>query len=260
MKIARFAVLGVALSAGAVAAMLMASSEPPPPVIADANAPAAPVIEMDSVLVALRNIDIGVIVKEGDLGWSEWPKKNIGDVAIRRSTDPNAISRLAGAMTRAPFFQGEPLRRDKIIDGAKSGYLSAVLTAGRRAVSINIDASGANTAGGFILPNDRVDVLRVSGADSADGETILSNIRVLAIGQSVSEKNGEKVITGTNATLEVSASQAETLIGAQRTGQLSLVLRSIADAEKNSTEPDVDDDSNRRITVIRFGSASSSKR
>lgn len=257
MKIARLAVLGVALSAGAIAAMLMASSEPPPPPV-PMSAPAAPAIEMDQVVVATRNIDVGAILKEGDIGWSEWPKKNTGAVAIRRSAEPDAIKNLIGAMTRAPFFQGEPLRRDKIIVGSQSGYLSAVLASGKRAVAINIDSSGANTAGGFILPNDRVDVLRVGGTDS-EGETILSNIRVLAIGQNVSEKDGEKVITGTNATLEVTASQAETLIGAQRTGQLSLVLRSILDAEKNSKDTDVEDESNRRITVIRYGSASNKR-
>jgi len=66
-----------------------------------------------------------------------------------------------------------------------------------------------------------------AGADSFESRTILSNVRVLAIGQSIQERNGERTVTGGNATLEVDPGQAESLVLAQRLGQLSLSLRSI---------------------------------
>ena len=58
-------------------------------------------------------------------------------------------------------------------------------------------------------------------------DTLLRNVKVLAIGQNVEEKNGQPVVVGSNATLELDPAQAETIILAQRTGQLSLVLRSM---------------------------------
>src|SRR6202011_1247376 len=109
-----------------------------------------------------------------------------------------------------------------------------------------IDAQGSSEAGGFILPNDRVDVIRIFHDEDAArkgisnsfvSQTILTNIRVFAIGQNFQEKNGERVITGANATLELTPAQAETVILAQRVGQLSLILRSMTDANAAAEQP-----------------------
>ena len=117
-----------------------------------------------------------------------------------------------------------------------------MLPSGMRAVAINIDPSGGATAGGFILPNDRVDVIRVYrdeeqtkalGVEVNTAQTILTNVRVLAIGQTVQEKGGEKTVVGANATLELDPAQAELIVLAQRTagaGNLHLTLRSMLDA------------------------------
>ena len=119
--------------------------------------------------------------------------------------------------------------------------MSAILPSGMRAVAISIDTRGATSAGGFILPNDRVDVIHTvqaaseSGANPAISEIILTNIRVLAIGQNVQERNGEKVVTGETATLELTPAQAEKVVLAQKVGQLSLALRSIADVNETGT-------------------------
>src|SRR5262245_60150843 len=108
-----------------------------------------------------------------------------------------------------------------------------------------------------MLPNNRVDViLSMRGgrdADKAHGssETILRNIRVLAIDQTVEEKNGQKVVVGKTATLELLPGQAETLALSQQLGTLSLALRSIAD----SSTDDLKDDANsrRNINIVKFG-------
>jgi pilus assembly protein CpaB len=139
--------------------------------------------------------------------------------------------------------------------------MAAILPTGMRAVSTQI--SPETGAGGFILPNDHVDVLltrrdreaeKATGTEVQTSEMILKNIRVLAIDQTVSEKDGQKVITGKTATLELTPRQTETLTLAQKLGSISLALRSITDAhavEKDNS----DEDSTHRSTVnvIRFG-------
>ena len=84
-----------------------------------------------------------------------------------------------------------------------AAQLSAILPSGMRAVAINIDPGGGATAGGFILPNDRVDVIRVfrdeeqtkaRGVEVNGAQTILTNVRVLAIAQNIQEKGADKVL------------------------------------------------------------------
>jgi pilus assembly protein CpaB len=144
--------------------------------------------------------------------------------------------------------------------------MSTMLTSGMRAVAINIDSQGATTAGGFILPNDRVDVVRTyrddeatksTGSDVVVTQTILTNIRVLAIGQNVQNKNGEAVVVGSNATLELDSKQAELIILAQRTGQLSLLLRAMVDSNKSNEA--VAESEDPALTIVRFGVSSQSR-
>jgi pilus assembly protein CpaB len=202
------------------------------------------------------------MLSESDLSWQAWPRDAISKGMVRKTDGSNPIEDVKGSVSRGNIFEGEPIRREKLVKGPNSGFLSAILPTGYRAVAINIDAQGGTTAGGFILPNDRVDVIRtfrdqdqsrISGTDVYTSETILSNVRVLAIGQNVQEKNGERVITGSNATLELDPKQAETVVLAQRVGQLSLTLRSMVDANKQNEDFNHDDRDS--ITVVRYGFA-----
>jgi len=260
MKITQIVFLGVALAAGAAAFMMSNGAKPPPAKIVTA---AAPQIPTDDVLVAAHDLPMGTLVKGSDMIWQPWPKKSLGQGMITKSADPGAMIDVGGSVTRASFVQGEPMFKEKLVKGPNSGFLSAILPSGYRAVAINIDAQGATTAGGFILPNDRVDVIRTAqsvSAQNAGGQTyasktILRDIRVLAIGQNVQEKNAQRVVVGSNATLEVTPAQADLLAEAQRDGQLSLSLRSMLDANKAPT-PLVDSD--KSITVVRYGVARSS--
>ncbi|MDO9439988.1 MAG: Flp pilus assembly protein CpaB [Beijerinckiaceae bacterium] len=257
MKIARLAVLGVALVAGGAAAILAGSSSSPPP---GEPAPAPVVrIETDDVLVAGSDLPLGKILTPADMTWQSWPKSAVVSSMIRKGDGADASADLIGAFVRTPFAQGDPIRREKLIkSGASSGFLSAILPAGSRAVAINIDTQGGTTAGGFILPNDRVDIIKTArdeDAKSGDAfmtETVLSNIRVLAIGQNVQEKNGERVVVGSNATLEVDPRQAEILVLAQRVGQLSLTLRSMADVNR-PVQPEISEIPDRGPAIVRFG-------
>ncbi len=260
MNKARIAILAVALIGGVSAAMLVGGSPP-------STEPETKVVvqktPMDGVLVAARAIDVGTRIQPGDLKWAEWPKDSIAPELIKRSADPKALEEYNEAVARSQFFGDEPIRRERLVQGQKSGFLAASLPPGYRAVAITIDQTGATSAGGFVLPNDRVDVISTTrdggSGESFESRTILSNVRVLAIGQNIQEKNGERFVTGTNATLEVDPGQAETLILAQRTGQLSLSLRSIMDQGKTEN-PDELAGSDSSITIVRFGSSSSSRR
>jgi pilus assembly protein CpaB len=166
------------------------------------------------------------------------------------------MEELTGAIVRSPFLPGEPIRRERLIK-ADSGFMSAILPSGMRALAIAIDNRGTTNAGGFILPNDRVDLIQTSQV-SRDGaaaitksEIILTNVRILAIGQNVQERNGEKVVTGETATLELTPAQAEQVVLAQKVGQLSLALRSLADVNETGTPKR--EERNTTLQIIRFG-------
>ncbi len=256
MKAARLVVLTIALAAGGVAAMLAGRSEKPRQT---AVAPPPQVATVD-VLVAKNNIDIGHKLTPGDVTWQPWPANaNTGNF-IRRQDHPRAIEGLLGALARSPFVAGEPIRNAKLVLAKGSGYLAAILPAGMRAVSISITPDSA--ASGFILPNDRVDVIltkrdrqaeKQTGTEVHISETILNDVRVLAIGQDVQEKDNQKVAPGKTATLELTPSQAETIELARQTGTLALSLRSLADVGKGGQRTNDDNDRGNAVNMVRFG-------
>jgi pilus assembly protein CpaB len=254
MKSARIVVLAVAIGAGGLAALLAGRSEKPPEV-----APQVVLPETVDVLVARNDIPMGTAMSPGDVLWQSWPASASTGNFIRKNSRPAAIEDLAGWIARVPFVAGEPIREAKLVNAKGSGFMAAILPTGMRAVSTQI--SPETGAGGFILPNDRVDVILTrrdgdnkSTGDSKTSETILSNIRVLAIDQNVEEKNGQKVVVGKTATLELSPGQSETLVLSQQIGTLSLALRSVTDASQKDAPTDDDNSSKRNtVNVIRFG-------
>lgn len=269
MKTARLAALGFAAVAFGGAFMLMNGTKPAPSAPQQIVQVAAPVQETEEILVAKQFLEIGTLVTEQDLTWQIWPKDAIAEGMLRKGAAGNElIADIRGSVTRAQFFKSEPIRREKLVKGPNSGFLSAILASGSRAVAIAIDPSGVSGAGGFILPNDHVDVMRTvrdADASKSDGaevyktETILHNIRVLAIGPNIQEKNGERVVLGGNATLELDTAQAEIVILSERLGKLSLALRSMLDSAKSPTDtpPPANDAS---LTIVRFGMPTQVKR
>ena len=258
MKAARLVVLVVAVGAGGLAALLASrgGDEPPP-----APAPATQIDTVD-VLVAKSDIPLGHSISAQDMQWQLWPTQAASPVFVRKSDKPNAIEELTGAIARAPFVAGEPLREGKLIKSNGSGYMAAVLDKGMRAISTEI--SPETGAGGFILPNDRVDVIlsrrdreaeKSSGSESHTSETILIAIRVLAIDQTLGEKDGQKVVIGKTATLELTPRQAEQLALSRQLGTMSLALRSLADAGETALPNDDDRAAGKRagINTVRFG-------
>jgi len=248
MKAARIVVLTVAVAAGGVAALLAGRSGNPPSKVE------APKFDTVDVLVAKSDIPRGQTLSSADVFWQAWPASSASGNFIRNTDQPKAVDNLNGMIVRAPFVAGEPIREAKLVNSKGSGFMAAILPSGMRAISTQI--SPETGAGGFILPNDRVDVLltlRTSrDANKGGSETILRNIRVLAIDQTIEEKNGQKVVVGKTATLELLPSQAETLALSQQLGTLSLALRSMADGSADDSKSD-EADSRRNINVVRFG-------
>jgi pilus assembly protein CpaB len=254
MKAARLVVLTVALAAGGVAAMLAGRSEKPAPV----KPQVAAKVDTVDILVAKTDIPMGQVVSSGEMQWQAWPASTATGNFIRKADQPSAIEKLTGQIARAPFVTGEPIREAKLVNAKGSGFMAAILPPGMRAVSTQI--SPETGAGGFILPNDHVDVIltrRAGGADKTGGgtetsETILDNIRVLAIDQTIEEKGGQKVVVGKTATLELTPGQAETLSLAQHQGSLSLSLRSITDTSNDKPNADKEQRGG-NVNIIRFG-------
>jgi pilus assembly protein CpaB len=260
MNRARIIVLAIAIGAGGVAAYLASGSDSRPPPQAE---PVAQLPTVD-VLVAKADIGLGQTIALNDMQWQTWPAAAASNSFIRKSDRPDATKEITGSIARSPFIAGEPIREPKLIKANGSGFMAAILPQGMRAVSTEISAETG--AGGFILPNDRVDVIltrreknpdpKASG-DLVIPQIILSNIRVLAIDQAPKEKDGQNSVLGKTVTLELKPEQTMILAASRQAGTLSLALRSIADV--NQVEVAIEDRSHARasINVVRYGVNSS---
>ncbi len=240
MYTARIVVLTIALSAGGVAAYLARGSDNNSP-------PAEPVVQLQTVdvLVAKTDIGLGQSVTAENLQWQTWPASTASNNFIRRSERPEATKEVAGSIARAPFLAGEPIREPKLVKANGSGFMAAVLPTGMRAISTEI--SPETGAGGFILPNDRVDVI-LSKREKNPNQS-------LAIDQAPKEKDGQNAVVGKTVTLELKPEQAETLARARQAGTLALALRSIVDVNMVQNRSD-DQKRGDSINVVRYGVAS----
>lgn len=238
MVTSRFLILGVAVAAAGGAGYVAKNMSPPPQQVIVESGPQEPAVPLAEVLVLAKDLPMGAAI-ENELAWQAWPAEATNENFILRSQEPEALETLRGSVARLAMYEGEPLRRSKLI-GQGQSFMSSILPSGMRAIATQIAADTA--AGGFILPNDYVDVImtrRAEGQGPGAGagfttETILKNIRVLAIDQAIQEdEEGRKVKVGETATLELTPQQAEIITVAQQMAdRLTLALRSVADAQE----------------------------
>lgn len=229
----RIVLVFIALTAGSVAGWLALTAQQPAP--APASAPARIVEEPTvEVLVASADVRQGDPLGEANLQWRRWPQSGVTSKFILRNVQPDALQQMSGQVARRDILAQEPVTPEKLIVAA-ANPLSLALSDGKRAVGVRITAE--TTAGGFILPHDRVDVLHTTLINGANGErqatttTILHNVQVLAIDQSFQAEAGGKgkAAIGRTATLELSPEQSERLVAAESSGSISLVLRPVND-------------------------------
>jgi pilus assembly protein CpaB len=258
MSKTRIIVLGLAVGSAIMAGYLAKGFLKRPTQVAQ-----APKQETTEVLVAARDIGMGDKIDAAALDWESWPKKNVSASMISQDSDPEAKTNFENGRARVALFQGEPISEKKIIKPNDRGFMSAILPKGRVAISVRISAETG--AGGFILPNDKVDVIltrKTAGTERQVADTVLSNVRVLAVDQTFKQDDkGEQVVVGKTATLELDLMQAEVVSMAEQTGQLSLALRSLADGGDSALGDDgprlsekfINGSSGSEMTVSRWG-------
>lgn len=233
--------LTVALLSGGAAFYVATQNNTPEPA-PEIVAPAAEIVMEPRVkiLVARDTIAVGQRLSGGTIEWVEWPENSLREEYVTIEQSPDALDEMNANVARFEILPGEPIRPEKLVQ-ADNGFLSVLLQEGMRGVSVPVSAHAA--AGGFIRPNDHVDVVMTrDGAFGDVSETVLRNVRVLAINGQLGERGirdgdapdvddpGADVFNNEAiATLALNSARSEVLINAAKTGSLALVLRSIED-------------------------------
>ncbi len=245
----RYLMLGLAavsaISAGFLAKGFLASNRSRP---AETNTVVIDQVEKEQVLVIAKDVLMGEKLGEGTIVWQDWPKQQVQPAMITKANREGALEELKEARARYAMYQGEIIVEKKIVMPGDRGFMSAILPKGMRAISVAV--SDRTTAGGFILPNDRVDVILTrkfanpAGANSEQiikSQIALSNVRVLAVNQIYRQEAEADTVTvakGETATLELTPDQAEIITKIESSGELSLALRSIAESDGKSLADD----------------------
>jgi len=260
MKRAQVIGMTIAGAAGLAAFLLMRSIMSGPSEPTQVQVP----VNATEVLVAAKDLSLGDITKGSDFRWQTWPADSVTPAFITKNEGNAGMTSVTGAVVRSPISDGEPITRQKLVKAGDGGVLAAILPSGMRAISTRIKEE--TSAGRLILPNDHVDVILTrrlhegsSGQEQFISDTLFRNVRVLAIGQQIETKDGKKAAEGSanTATLELSPHQAELLAQANSMGEISLALRSIADADPHKA-PSADSDPfnterNSAVRVFKYG-------
>ena len=223
----RTAIFVLALTSGGAAAWLTSGS-----LSRNSEAGTITEIPIENVLVAAVDIVPGSVIDPAALRWQPWPQAAVGESYITQRMRPDAVQELAGSAARSAMMIGEPVYEAKFAPD-NAGLLSVMLSPGKRAVAVRITAD--TTAGGFILPNDSVDVIHTllrqdaEGQADANSRAILRKVRVLAIDQTIDASTGS--VVGKTATLELTPQEAETVVAAEADGAITLALRAAGDAD-----------------------------
>ncbi len=216
------------------------------------------------MLIATKDLEPGTKIAPGDLSWTSWPDRIKPANAITRREHPEALRELEGVMARYNVSKSETVTPERFILDRKNSYLSAILKPGMRAIAVAINGNGTDTAGGFVLPGDSIDILRIEGNQQVRGgqpqaRAFLTNVKVLAIGQTLKEQPGQKTVAGATVTIEVTEKQAEAVAMATRTGQLTMTLRPFAKDDGKGAQlvqaQQSSDDNDQRLTIVRSGVA-----
>ena len=269
MKTSRYVVLGIAGFAGILLFFLvhgMMSGKATRPAAATV---VAPPVQTVRVLIAAHDIKGGSRLGDADLQWQDWPINTLNPAYIvdgarpgtpaagseeaarkagglqaatqaasdtaRHVLTPGAKEAYVGGVARQDILANTPITDAQVVRSDEGGFMAVMLQPGMRAMAVQVSVE--NTAGGFILPGDRVDIMATHQAPKTGGGTndsvqsVLRNIRVLAIDQQVQTSKDKPTVIGATATLEVTPADGQALILAKASGTLSLMLRSYADSD-----------------------------
>lgn len=260
MNTKRLIVLGIAgvmaIAAALLARGMMGGGTPQ---VAAKNAPQMP---MSDVLIASSVLQPGQALTADQVRWQKWPTSSVDSTFITRDSVASIDDVVKGTVVRSPLASGQPITNAAIIHGNAVGLMAAMLNPGMRAISIPISTDSG--AGGFILPNDRIDLIliRKGDANRVSSSTLLTDVRVLAVDQTFKQDKDTKTVIGKTATLEVTPAQAERVAKAQNQGTLSLSLRPLVSSDpsmaSNASAPVAHGSSEREeggdvVSIIRYG-------
>jgi len=254
MNLTRIVVLCVALIAAGAAVLVVRGMLGGGPAAVQASVP--PPQTTTEVLVAAKDIGAGRALAVDSVRWEAWPKASVTDAFIAKPEDGDTEKAVMGIVARSPIIANQPITQTSIVHAGSAGFMAATLSPGMRAVSLIIAAE--TSAGGFILPNDRVDVILTrdlgsnGGGKTIQAETILHDIRVLAIDQTFEQPKDAQFAVGKTATVEVTPGQSEMIEESRMMGTLSLALRPLGDGGALEA-----DEHQRGMNVIRYGVARS---
>ncbi len=229
----------IALVVAGVTALLARNLVSTPQVAGEKEVVVQVVDSKMKILVAAIDMPVGHFIKNEDMVWQSWPDESVHERYIQQDSEIT-IESLLGAVAVSPISSGEPILDNRLAKPGNRGFMSAVLPAGKRAISIRITATTGNA--GFVFPGDRVDILlthqvNVKSTDRKKArvsETVLSNVRVLAINQSTNNPTHTPSI-GKTATLEVTPKEAEKISLIKKMGELTLILRSLGKGEEEDS-------------------------
>jgi pilus assembly protein CpaB len=206
-------------------------------------APEAQSANVVRILVAKKDISPGAFIRTMEhLDWKAVEKDAPTDGKIVEGTE--SIANFEGAVARQVVRAGEPIPSGSLITPGAGGFLSAVLEAGMRAVSIAVNATSGNA--GFLFPGDRVDLVlshklpikNPSTGDTSEvnfSNTFIENIRVVAVDQLLDNPENKAILAKT-VTVEVTPKQVEEIQVATEMGKVSFALRSLTDKTTSLTE------------------------
>ena len=201
------------------------------------------IVPAERVLVAKSDLPGGTVLKAKDhFRWQAWPAQGLNKNYVLKGTDLD--KEFVGAVIRRQIKAGVPISNDLVYRSGEKGFLASGLKPGMRAVAIKVDPIVG--VAGLVTPGDFVDVIltttisvgwdvesdkipRVNESRKVS-ETILRNVRVLAINQNA-DKQGKATKKPKSATLEVTEKQVEILANVRRMGKLFLALRSHVQSE-----------------------------
>ena len=255
MNLQRMLILGLAAIAAGAAALIVRGllGGGTPQVQAS-----LPRVVTQQVLVAASDLQPGEHLTGSQVKWQSWPKNSVDSSFITSKNTPSPQAAVDGTVVRAPIVAGQPITNANIVHSDAAGIMAASLTPGMRAIAIPVTTETG--AGGFILPNDRVDLL--SNIQTSDNPkrfrstTLVENLRVLAMDQTYKEDKNQKTVVAKTATIEVTPAQAAEIMQAQTGGTLTLALRSLADSSASAlAESALGSHANKDgpIAIMRYG-------
>jgi pilus assembly protein CpaB len=206
----------------------------------------------EEILAATVPLAAGTLLRAQDVTWQtvarsvepgEIVRPSEGSRQTKPEIDEEARSQVYGAAIRPArdTAAGEPIRRGNIVRPGDRDFLQVVLTPGSRAIAIPVATGGAST--GLLYPGDRVDVILTQNFKGEGttitrrsvSETVVENLRVLAIDALDAKTPAGSGSFGRTVTLEVTPEQAEKVNVATELGKLSLTLRSISGPDGTPT-------------------------